>query len=202
MNFTKLSFLIAGIAVLLLGLTFIKSNRDSTGASQQTNTTAELGEVLRLSYPVEVEDMLPSALNPFDRIKARSMVAFVLSPSVCSGCILEAGEYIQLIQNEYASYGYQPVVIVATPDSAQAARYAQRTSFEVPVYYGGHEELKQLSYTGDSPIRLPAQLIVFYSQGRVVRRSILSNSLTPPASKRLLLDQVLAARESTAMEAP
>lgn len=116
----------------------------------------------------------------------------LLNPSVCTACILEVHEYIDIFKSFDPQI--QPVIVVLTSDSTSAHRFLQRSMYSTSSYWGQHESLNQVTKITQNmpPV---GQLLAFVdqSQNQIFFRSILPTRITSLSYKQNLLEEAFSA---------
>lgn len=179
---------------VFFALTYIE-HREQQQANHQME---QLERGLLLSFPFQSEKLL-SSLSPIsrmepvehDRILQTDYTAFVLlSPTVCTGCILETHEWLSLLK-DFEGGAVSPALVILENDSTAAHSFYQKTQFSEAAFWGQNELTARVTEITQNipPI---GQLLVFVDnrKNQIIRRYIIPSRVTNLNTKQILLDQV------------
>ncbi len=167
---------------------------------QATNLQKEkLERGLLMTFPFQQEGLI-SSLRPISSTKAveqyvpeANYTAFILlTPTVCTGCILETHEWISFLK-DFEGVKVEPALVILENDSTAAHTFFQKTQFNELAWWGLNSVTEQITSIAED-IPNMGQLLVFIDnkQGKIMRRYIIPSRVTSLNTKQILMDQVFA----------
>lgn len=121
------------------------------------------------------------------------LVIFVLSEKVCTPCINEVHEFVDVFE-EYNSERIQSVIVVPSVNEQQVHKFLRISQFDLPSFYGKTKKLSQITQLG--PMKVAQMLaVVNPTKNKITSREVLSNHITTKIHKLNLVKELMSEPE-------
>lgn len=187
---------IVAASVALLALTVVEYRRQQSSTERKAQIERNKKEDLPVRLTTLFEGLQPANLKGSEFVPRDSttdyLVLFLVSSKVCTPCIHEVHEYIDLL-GTVVEASVQPVLVVAESDTVAGKYFLEIAGYNTPSFVGLSTEINRIAtlLDGETPVY---QLLAFIDleSEMVVQRNILPTRLTSESDKIRNITEVLS----------
>lgn len=189
-----LTVALCAAALVVLGVRFLKQppappvDAPVTKAVQIPIDLRSLADPQAVTFETETPDLHGSPV----------LAVFVLHAEVCTACLNEADEYLELIRALEPS-GIRPVGVLFERDPRRARHFLKASGLSMPIGHGYSERLVRLLGRFNGQPALQQIAFIRVADQTLFYRILIPNTMTDPDFKQSALERMLAARGAGAL---